>query len=119
MAKRADTTKIQSALRMELARAVAGREIPDDVVASVSKQLVEANGRWPIHRIDICVYGICIDRFVPVDRYRDVLDVVLNSDLPFRKVELFPWGIIDWDVVQIRVEQEVPELAGLAGGMGH
>jgi hypothetical protein len=110
---------MQSALRMELAKAVAGREIPDDVVASVTKQLIDVNRQWPIHRIDVCVYGICIDRFVPVDKYREVLDLVLNSDLPFRKVELFPWGIIDWDVVQIRVEQQIPELAGHTRGMGH
>ncbi|CAN5892199.1 hypothetical protein BH20ACT7_BH20ACT7_05780 [soil metagenome] len=116
MAERTDPTKIQTALRLELAKAVAGREFPDDVVASVTKQLVFAHEKWPIHRIDVCVYGICIDRFVPVDRYREVLEVLLTDDLPIRKVELFPWGIIDWDIVQIRVEQKIPELAGLTRG---
>lgn len=119
MAKRSESTKIESALRMELARAVAGREIPDDVVASATKQLTEAHRRWPIHKIDVCVFGICIDRFVPVDSFREVLDVVLGADQPFRKVELFPWGIIDWDVVQIRVEQQIPELAAATAGMRH
>ncbi len=116
MAERTDPTKMQAALRLELAKAVAGREFPDDIVASVAKQLVYAHEKWPIHRIDVCVYGICIDRFVPVERYREVLDGLLGDDLPIRKVELFPWGIIDWDVVQIRVEQKIPELAGLTRG---
>lgn len=119
MVKKGDSTKIQAALRMELARAVAGREISDDVIASTTKHLAKANDQWPIHGIDVCVYGICIDRFVPVDKYREVLDVLMEPDLPFRRVELFPWGIIDWDVVQIRVEQEIPELAGVTAGMHH
>ncbi len=48
-----------------------------------------------------------------------MLDTVLEKDLPFRKVELFPWGIIDWDVVQIRVEQQISELAAFTAGMRH
>jgi hypothetical protein len=119
MVKRGDSTKIEAALRMELARAVAGREIPDDAIASATKQLAEANAQWPIHRIDLCVYGICIDRFVPVDRFREVFELVMKPDLPFRKVELFPWGIIEWDVVQVRVEQHIPELASLTLDMHH
>jgi hypothetical protein len=118
MAKRTDTKSMHTALRMELARAVADREIPDDVIGSVSKQLVELHGRWPIQRLDICVYGICIDRLVPIDSYREVLGQVLDAKVPIRRLELFPWGIIDWDFMQIRVEHQIEELSPFVRGMG-
>lgn len=100
----------QDAIRKALAQAVARRDVRDDVVDSIADRLAKIGGAEGIKGIDVCTYGICVDYFVGPDRWRDLLDRFLNERTT-RRIEMFPWGIIDPDLIQIRVEQQVEELA--------
>ena len=93
-----------------LSRAVARREIPDDIVAGVVKRISGIHRQNPISWIDVCVYGICIDYFVEPPRLSKVITELLKVG-PVRKFELFPWGIITTDLLQVRVEHRFDELA--------
>jgi hypothetical protein len=100
-----------------LSRAVARREIPDDVVELVLKRLTAVHTKYPIRWIDVCVYGICIDHFVqPAEFPKLVGDIVKMG--PVRKLEYFPWGIIDPDIIQVHVEHRFDELAPFIEGKG-
>lgn len=99
----------EDAIRKALALAVARRDISDDVVDSIAGQLSKAGAIDGIRRLDLCTYGICLDYFVGPDRWRDVLEGLLNQRT-VRRVEMFPWGIIDPDLIQIKVEHQIDEL---------
>ena len=70
-----------------------------------------------IARFDPCIYGICIDYFS--DRMPR-LDA-LSPKLGIAKLEVFPYGIIDWDRFHVRVAFNVDELEGkgLIGAFHH
>ena len=113
-------------LRMALARAVAGRKIPDDAIASVAKKL--SASKYKIRAIDTCIYGICIDYFFDTDQwFRAVPELVRGKDARVYSLEAFPWGIPWPDIYRVRVMQEFDEFAahsplnqgpGLGQGMG-
>lgn len=97
-------------LRMALARAVAGRKIPDEAISSVAKQLAASKHR--IRAIDVCIYGICIDYFFDTDDwYRALPELVRGDNARVRSIEAFPWGIPWPDIFRVRVQQEFDEFA--------
>lgn len=100
----------QDAIRKALALAVARRDVPDELVDSIADRLAKGSAAEGIRRLDVCTYGICVDYFVGPDRWRDVLNELIN-ERTIRRIETFPWGIIDPDLIQIRVEHQVDELA--------
>ena len=100
----------QDAIRKALALAVARRDVPDDLVDSIAERLAGGSAADAIRRLDVCAYGICIDYFVGPDRWRDLLNEALNQRT-IRRIEMFPWGILDPDLFQIKVEHEVEGLA--------
>lgn len=108
------TRSPETALRLAAARAVAGHAVPDEVLASVSKRLSALPIADAIRRLDICTYGICVDYFVEPERWRDFLGELFDTDLRIRKLDSFPWGIIRDDLLQVRVQYEMDELASVA-----
>jgi hypothetical protein len=101
-------------IRVELARAVASRRVPDDAVAALSKRLAAA--KLPIRGIDVCTYGICIDYFFNDDRWAKFLPEIINlKGARVHSLTVFPWGIPVLDLFRVRVEQEFDELARVRG----
>lgn len=99
----------QDAIRKALAQSVARRDVSDDVVDSIAERLANGVAAEGIKRLDVCTYGICVDYFVGPDRWRDILNKLVGQRT-VRRVETFPWGIIEPDLVQIHVEHEIEEL---------
>lgn len=60
-----------------------------------------------VGRIDPCIYGICIDYWT-TEFPRPELDVGRRIS----KWEVFPYGILVWDLFRVRVAFEVDELEG-------
>jgi hypothetical protein len=105
----ARTTEL-SELRMALARAVAGRKIPDEAISAVAKKLYASKNK--IRGIDVCPYGICIDYFFDTDQWFKALpDLVRGKDARVYGLEVFPWGIPWPEIFRVRVQQEFDEFA--------
>ena len=99
-----------SDLRLALARAVAARQVPDDAILAVAKNL--AAGKNKIRGIDVCVYGICIDYFFEGDQWiRALPELVRGKDARLHSIEVFPWGIPWPDLYRIRVQAEFDQFA--------
>jgi hypothetical protein len=97
-------------LRMALARAVAGRKVPDEAIASVAKVL--AGSKYKIRGIDTCIYGICVDYFFDSDQwYKALPELVRGREARVHGIEVFPWGIPWPDIYRVRVQQEFDQLA--------
>lgn len=96
-------------IRTALAQAVVQRDVPDDVVDSLSASLAKLKVSEGIRRLDVCTYGICVDYFVGPDRWREMITDLLN-ERRVRRIETFPWGILDPDLIQIKVEYQVNEI---------
>jgi hypothetical protein len=60
-----------------------------------------------IGRIDPCIYGICIDYWTTEFPRLD-----LDIGRGISNWEVFPYGIIEWDIFRVRVAFEVDELEG-------
>ena len=100
-------------IRAALARAVAARRVPADAVASVAKRL--AASKYPITRIDVCTYGICIDYFFNDDRWSKVLpELVKAHGARIHSMVVFPWGIPFPDIFRVRIEQDFDEFAAFS-----
>lgn len=112
--------QLSAELRLQLARKIADGEVPDDVVRSVTKELVSIQEQVgePIRRFDVCVYGICLDYFVDNQRFADLLGEVVRTGPRVRDIRVFPWGIIENDLLQITVEHQFDELAPHVRGPG-
>ncbi|HUG49157.1 MAG TPA: hypothetical protein VMP67_12180 [Candidatus Limnocylindria bacterium] len=113
---RLDENQIANELRLALARSVAQRDVPDEVIKSVSGKIAKIRPRAPIRKLDICAYGICLDYFVSPQEWREVLFGLLDGPR-VRGFRVFPWGILVDDLFQIRVEHQMEELAPYVGGM--
>ena len=94
-----------------LNKALANFEIPDDVV----KNLAEKLSKIPdIKRIDICKYGICIDKFSDKPKWWEELEYFNGIEGGhIRELKVFPWGIINPDLFQLKLELEFDELSSL------
>jgi hypothetical protein len=60
-----------------------------------------------IARFDPCIYGICVDYWT-----RELPRLELDIGRGISKWEVFPYGIIDWDLFRVRIAYEVNELEG-------
>lgn len=103
------------ALSARLSKRLANFKLSDAVIKGLAERvLVEG---LDIIRFNPCIYGICVD-------YWTVNQPVLD---PFWKrrgiarLEVFPYGILEWDRWHVRAAFEVDELEGrgITAGMGH
>ncbi len=98
------------AMRLALARAVASRKVPNQVVAKVAKRL--SASKLDIRGIDICVYGICLDYIIDRKDWWEVMpDIMTVPGTRIRDIHVFPWGIPVPDIFHVQVEHEIEELA--------
>lgn len=101
-------------VRVALARAVAERKIPDDVIDLAAKQI--ATTQHPIRGLDICAYGICIDYFLDSkDWWRILPELVQIEGGYLRGIEVFPWGIPFPDIFRVRVTQSLDVMPQVRG----
>ncbi len=86
-----------------MSKRLASHSLGDAVIKRlVDRVLIEG---LEIARFDPCIYGICIDYWT---RELPRLDVDIKRGIS--KWEVFPYGIIDWDLFHVRVAFEVNEL---------
>jgi hypothetical protein len=94
-------------VRAALARAVATRGVSDKAIDGAAKRL--ASIKYPIRRIDICAYGICLDYVFDRVDWGILDDLVEVEDAIVRGVEVFPLGIPVPDLLHVRVTHELNE----------
>ncbi|MEQ1637797.1 MAG: hypothetical protein ABL903_14020 [Methylococcales bacterium] len=94
-------------LSQRLSKRLANFKLKDDVIAKLADRVL-IDG-LEIRKFDVCTYGICVD--YSTDKIPK-LDAIF-SDVDIKGIEIFPYGIIDWDRFHIRVEYTVDELAGI------
>jgi hypothetical protein len=104
------TTQMTSKyLSQRLSKRLANFKLKDDVIAKLADRvLIEG---LEIKKFDVCIYGICIDYFTDKPPKLDTL--FTRADIA--KLEVFPYGIIDWDRFHVTVGFAVDELTGLTG----
>jgi hypothetical protein len=93
-------------LSRRLSKRLANFKLSDDVIARLADRVL-IDG-MDIKKFDVCIYGICIDYFT--DRIPKLEGVF--SKLDVARVEVFPYGIIEWDRFHVRVGFAVDELEG-------
>ncbi len=100
-------------LSQRLSKRLANYKLKDDVIAKLADRVL-IDG-LDLKRFDVCIYGICIDYYT--DKVPK-LDGIL-SRIDVARLEVFPYGIIDWDRFHVRVGYSVDELEGrTSGGLG-
>lgn len=88
-----------------MSKRLASYKLADGVIKRlVDRVLIEG---LEIARIDPCIYGICIDYWT-----KEVPRLEFDIKRGISKWEVFPYGIIDWDLFHVRVAFEVNELEG-------
>jgi len=102
-------------LSQRLSKRLANFKLKDDVIAKLAERVL-IDG-LEIKRFDVCIYGICVD--YDTDKIPR-LDGIF-SKLDVARLEVFPYGIIEWDRFRVRVGFTVDELEGLnrGGSLGH
>ena len=98
-------------LRLAAARGVAAREVPDDLLQKIARQLTELPTADLIRGLDVCTHGICIDYFIEPRDWREAFLRIVEVPIRIRHIDWFPWGIIRDDLIQMRVEYQFDELA--------
>jgi hypothetical protein len=99
-------------LSKRLSKRLANFKIKDDVIAKLADRvIIDGLDIW---KFDVCIYGICIDYFT--DRIPKLDGIFSRVDVA--RLEVFPYGIIEWDRFHVRVGFEVDELEGRVGNMG-
>ena len=81
-------------LSQRLSKRLANYKLKDDVIAKLADRVL-IDG-LDLKRFDVCIYGICIDYYT--DKVPK-LDGIL-SRIDVARLEVFPYGIIDWDRFQ-------------------
>jgi len=100
-------------LSQRLSKRLANYKLKDDIIAKLADRVL-IDG-LDLKRFDVCIYGICIDYYT--DKVPK-LDGIL-SRIDVARLEVFPYGIIDWDRFHVRVGYSVDELEGrTSGGLG-
>ena len=94
-------------LSQRLSKRLANFKLKDDVIGKLADRVL-IDG-LEIKKFDVCIYGICIDYHT--DK-APKLDGIL-SQIDVARVEIFPYGIIDWDRFHVRVSFTLDELEGL------
>jgi len=96
-------------VRRALARAVAQRRVEDPIIDEVANQIAAV--KHPIRGINVCERGICIDYILDGNDWRQTLPELIDVEgARLQGIEVFPWGIIDPDILHIRVIQEFEQL---------
>ena len=96
-------------VRNALARTIANRDVPDELVNTVAKQLADVKHK--IRRIDICEIGFCCDFFIDSNRLAEVIPDLINVDFAqIRELKIFPYGIFDPDFFHLQVTQQLDAL---------
>ena len=67
-----------------------------------------------IRKWDVCIYGICVDYFT--DRIPKLDGILSRGDIA--RIDVFPYGIIEWDRFRVHVGYNVNELEGRSAGLG-
>ena len=97
-------------LYVALARKVAHLDVPEDIIEKTVKRL--AVSKEKIRGVDICTHGICLDYFIEKDNpWASIADVVSLDESVIKGVTIFPWGIINPEILHVQVQHEIPELA--------
>ena len=86
-----------------MSKKLASFKLSDAVIKRLASRVV-VDG-LEIVRIDPCIYGICIDYWT-----REMPRPDFDIKRGIAKWEVFPYGIIDWDLFHVRVAFEVNEL---------
>ncbi|HEB63409.1 MAG TPA: hypothetical protein ENJ07_02895 [Gammaproteobacteria bacterium] len=97
-------------LSQRLSKRLANFKLKDDVISKITDRIL-IDG-LELKKFDICTYGICIDYYT--DKVPKLDGILAKVDVA--QVEIFPYGIIDWDRFQVRVGFTVDELEGFNGG---
>ncbi|MDP9316925.1 MAG: hypothetical protein M3R24_39730 [Chloroflexota bacterium] len=101
-------------VRRALARVVAQRGVEDVVIDQVANQIAVV--KYPIRGIDVCERGICIDYILESGDWRQTLpDLIDVQGARLRGIEVFPWGIINPDILHVRVTQEFDVMPRMLG----
>ena len=89
-----------------MSQRLASFKIGDEAISRLANRVL-VDG-LSIVKIDPCIYGICIDYYT--DRVPKLDNIFREKDIA--RVEVFPYGIIDWDRFHVRVGFNVAELDG-------
>lgn len=100
-------TKNADAIRVSLARAVAGRNVDPKVVKTVATKLAGMEHR--VRGISPCIYGICLD-FILERPELDRLVEELGGAGKIRGLRAFPWGIPWPDIFHVVVEEQFDDI---------
>jgi hypothetical protein len=94
-----------SQLSGAMSKRLASYKLTDAVIKRlVSRVLIDG---LEIARFDPCIYGICVDYWT---REPPRLDLDIKRGIS--KWEVFPYGILVWDLFRVRIAFEVNELEG-------
>jgi len=99
-------------LSQRLSKRLSSYKVKDDVISKLADRVLVEGLR--IEKIDVCSVGICIDYFT--DRVPRLDGILSKFDVA--RLEVFPYGIIEWDRFRVRVGYHVDELAGRVNAGG-
>jgi len=99
-------------LSQRLSTRLANFKLDDKAVAKLADRLI-IDG-LDLRRWDVCIYGICVDYFT--DKIPKLDGILRGSDIA--RIDVFPYGIIEWDRFRVHVSYNVNELEGRNAGLG-
>jgi hypothetical protein len=99
-------------LSQRLSTRLANFKLDDKIVAKLADRLI-IDG-LDIRKWDVCIYGICVDYFS--DKIPKLDGILSRGDIA--RIDIFPYGIIEWDRFRVHVSYNVNELEGRSGGLG-
>lgn len=99
-------------LSTRLSQRLANFKLGDEVINRLAGRIL-IDG-LSIAKFDVCIYGICIDYFSPTVPKLEPLFRLKDVT----RLEVFPYGIIDWDRFHVRVGLAVNELEGRGANRG-
>src|SRR3954469_6112682 len=98
-------------LSSHLSKRLASYKLPDSVIKRLADRVM-IDG-LEIGRFNPCIYGICVDYWT-----RELPQMKLDVDRGIARWEVFPYGIIRWDLFHVRAAFEVNELEGRVSPRG-
>ena len=99
-------------LSRRLSTRLANFKLDDKAVAKLADRLI-IDG-LDIRKWDVCIYGICVDYFS--DKIPRLDGILSRGDIA--RIDVFPYGIIEWDRFRVHVSYNVNELEGRSAGLG-
>ena len=88
-----------------LSKRLANFKLGDAVISSLADRVVIEG--LSMGRINPCIYGICVDYFT-----EKLPQIAVDPKTQLKKWEVFPYGILEWDLFHVRAAYGVPELEG-------